>query len=135
MHARHASDGPNNDCMGGGMGPTMTNLHFHGLNVAPACHQDEVISTLVQPSESFDYSVQIPADEPTGLYWYHPHPHGFSSGQVLGGAAGALIVDGIENVSPIVAGLPQRLFVFRDRSFREQPPTRIARVTRPSTCR
>ena len=117
MHARHASDGPNNDCMGGAMGPTVTNLHFHGLNVAPACHQDEVISTLVQPSESFDYSVQIPADEPTGLYWYHPHPHGFSSGQVLGGAAGALIVDGIENVSPIVAGLPQRLFVFRDQKL------------------
>ena len=114
MHARHASDGPNNDCIGGAMGPTVTNLHFHGLNVAPTCHQDEVINTLVQPTESFDYTVQIPADEPTGLYWYHPHPHGFSAGQVLGGAAGALIVDGIENVSPMVAGLPQRLFVFRD---------------------
>ena len=114
LHAHRAGTSPDNDCMGGAMGPAVTNLHFHGLNVAPTCHQDEVINTLVQPSETFDYAVQIPPDEPTGLYWYHPHPHGFSNGQVLGGAAGALIVEGIENVSPAVAGLPERLFVFRD---------------------
>jgi len=114
MHGHAASDGPNNDCAGGAMGASTTNLHFHGLNVAPTCHQDEVITTLVQPAESFDYNVQIPADEPTGLYWYHPHPHGFSTGQVIAGAAGALIVDGIENVNPLVANLTQRLFVLRD---------------------
>ncbi len=105
---------PNNDCMGGAMGPDVTNLHFHGLNVPPTCHQDEVINTLVQPAETFDYTVQIPSDEPTGLYWYHPHPHGFSNLQALGGATGAIIVDGIENVVPAVAGLPQRVLVFRD---------------------
>ena len=120
VHGHAANDGPNNDCAGGAMGATTTNLHFHGLNVAPTCHQDEVITTLVQPSESFDYTVQIPSDEPTGLYWYHPHPHGFSTGQVLGGAAGALIVDGIENVNPLVANLTQRLFVLRDQ--RLPPP-------------
>ncbi len=113
-HAHLANPDPNSDCSGGAMGPAVTNLHFHGLNVAPTCHQDEVINTLIQPAGTFDYAVEIPADEPTGLYWYHPHPHGFSSGQVLGGAAGALIVEGIENVNPLVAGLPQRLFVFRD---------------------
>lgn len=121
MHGHAASDGPNNDCAGGAMGPSTTNLHFHGLNVAPTCHQDEVITTLVQPADSFDYTVQIPSDEPTGLYWYHPHPHGFSTGQVIGGAAGALIVDGIENVNPLVANLTQRLFVLRDQ--RVPPPT------------
>jgi FtsP/CotA-like multicopper oxidase with cupredoxin domain len=107
----------NNDCAGGAMGPEVTNLHFHGLNVPPTCHQDEVVNTLVQPSETFDYSVQIPSDEPTGLYWYHPHPHGFSNLQALGGASGAIVVDGIENVVPAVAGLPQRVLVFRDQLF------------------
>jgi FtsP/CotA-like multicopper oxidase with cupredoxin domain len=121
LHGHSASDGPNNDCAGGAMGATTTNLHFHGLNVAPTCHQDEVITTLVQPAESFDYSVQIPTDEPTGLYWYHPHPHGFSGGQVVGGAAGALIVDGIENVNPQVANLTQRLFVLRDQRLPPPP--------------
>ena len=105
---------PNNDCVAAAMGPDVTNLHFHGLNVPPTCHQDEVINTLVQPGETFDYAVQVPADEPTGLYWYHPHPHGFSNLQALGGATGAIIVDGIENVAPAVAGLPQRVLVFRD---------------------
>ena len=114
--ARQAAS-PNNDCMGGAMGPDVTNLHFHGLNVPPTCHQDEVVNTLVQPSETFDYNVQIPADEPTGLYWYHPHPHGLSNPQALGGASGAIIVDGIENVVPAVAGLPQRVLVFRDQLF------------------
>jgi FtsP/CotA-like multicopper oxidase with cupredoxin domain len=110
----HAQVSPNNDCSGGAMGSDVTNLHFHGLNVPPTCHQDEVINTLVQPTQSFDYTVQIPADEPTGIYWYHPHPHGFSNLQVLGGASGAILVEGIENVVPALAGLPQRTFVFRD---------------------
>jgi FtsP/CotA-like multicopper oxidase with cupredoxin domain len=121
IHGHTVSDGPNDDCAGGAMGVSTTNLHFHGLNVAPTCHQDEVITTLVQPAESFDYSVQIPADEPTGLYWYHPHPHGFSGRQVIGGAAGALIVDGIENVNPLVANLTQRLFVVRDQVLAPPP--------------
>lgn len=108
---------PNNDCAAGAMGPDVTNLHFHGLNVPPTCHQDEVINTLVQPAQTFDYNVQIPADEPTGLYWYHPHPHGFSNLQALGGATGAIIVDGIENVVAAVAGLPQRVLVFRDQKL------------------
>ena len=66
------------------MSATATNIHFHGTNVAPVCGQDEVVHTLIQPGQSFDYKVQIPQNEPPGLYWYHPHPHGFSEGQVQG---------------------------------------------------
>lgn len=105
---------PGTDCGGGAMSADNSNLHFHGMNVAPVCHQDEVLSTLIPAGGTFDYTVQIPGDEPTGLYWYHPHPHGFSNGQAQGGAAGALVVDGIENVVPAVAGLPQRFLVLRD---------------------
>jgi FtsP/CotA-like multicopper oxidase with cupredoxin domain len=91
-----------------------TNIHFHGTNTAPVCGQDEVVHTLIQPGQSFDYNVQIPANEPPGLYWYHPHPHGFSEGQVQGGATGALIVEGLQNVDPALAGLTERTFVIRD---------------------
>jgi FtsP/CotA-like multicopper oxidase with cupredoxin domain len=111
-HAREAATG--SDCASGPMGQSATNLHFHGMNVAPTCHQDDVVHTLIQSAGTFDYIVQIPADEPPGLYWYHPHPHGFSNNQVQGGAAGSLIVEGIQTVNPAVAGLPQRLFVLRD---------------------
>ncbi|AXC09436.1 Multicopper oxidase [Acidisarcina polymorpha] len=93
---------------------TSTNIHFHGTNAAPVCHQDEVVHTLIQPQQEFDYTVQIPADEPPGAYWYHSHAHGFSDPQLTGGASGVIIVQGIENVNPIVAGLPERVFVMRD---------------------
>ena len=96
------------------MSASATNIHFHGTNVAPVCGQDEVVHTLVQPGQSFDYNVQIPHNEPPGLYWYHPHPHGFSEGQVQGGATGALIVEGLQNVDPALAGLTERTFVIRD---------------------
>jgi FtsP/CotA-like multicopper oxidase with cupredoxin domain len=91
-----------------------TNVHFHGLNVPPVCHQDDVLTTLIQPgSAGFPYKIQIPANEPPGLYWYHPHVHGFTEFQVNGGAAGALIVEGMDKVRPEVAGLTERVFVIR----------------------
>ncbi len=103
------------DCPGSGIiTASTTNLHFHGTNVSPTCGQDDVIHTMIQSGDTFTYDVQIPQDEPPGLYWYHPHPHGYSEGQVQGGAAGALIVEGIQNVNTSLANLPQRLFVIRD---------------------
>jgi FtsP/CotA-like multicopper oxidase with cupredoxin domain len=109
-----ARDSASSSACNGAMSATATNLHFHGTNVAPTCGQDEVIHTLIQPGQSFDYKVQIPQNEPPGLYWYHPHPHGFSEGQVQGGATGALIVEGLQNVDTALAGLPERTFVIRD---------------------
>jgi FtsP/CotA-like multicopper oxidase with cupredoxin domain len=101
-------------CQGGTVTGLTTNMHFHGLNIPPTCHQDDVLTTLIQPfTPPFTYRTQIPQNEPPGLYWYHPHPHGFTTIQVNGGAAGALIVDGIEKVKPQVAGLPTRVFVIR----------------------
>jgi FtsP/CotA-like multicopper oxidase with cupredoxin domain len=91
-----------------------TNVHFHGLNIPPVCHQDDVLTTLIQPGTSgFQYDTQIPLTEPPGLYWYHPHVHGFTEFQVNGGAAGALIVEGMEKYRPEVAGLVERVFVVR----------------------
>jgi FtsP/CotA-like multicopper oxidase with cupredoxin domain len=105
-------------CSSGAMTSTSTNLHFHGLTVPPRCHQDEVLKTSVQPMDPpFEYLFRIPPDEPPGLYWYHPHIHGFSSKQVMGGASGALIVDGLERAVPEVAGLPERVFVIRDQEL------------------
>ncbi len=101
-------------CLGGSMTSTSTNIHFHGLNIPPVCHQDDVIRTSIDAnSPPFQYKITIPANEPPGLYWYHPHPHGFTKTQVIGGASGALIVGGVENFAPEVAALPQRVFVIR----------------------
>jgi FtsP/CotA-like multicopper oxidase with cupredoxin domain len=96
------------------MSAAITNLHFHGLTVPPTCHQDDVLRTAIGPGEDFEYRVTIPKDEPPGLYWYHPHPHGYSERQVQGGASGALIVEGLENVYPALSGLRERVIVLRD---------------------
>lgn len=120
MHAHmQANKGNNNDpCMSGVMTATSTNLHFHGLTIPPVCHQDDVVKTSVSPRDPpFEYRFRIPADEPPGLYWYHPHIHGFSKVQVLGGASGALIVEGLEGANQQVAGLPERVLVIRDQDL------------------
>jgi FtsP/CotA-like multicopper oxidase with cupredoxin domain len=101
-------------CGSGVMTDASVNMHFHGLNISPHCHGDEVIHTLVNSGETFNYILHIPADEPPGLYWYHPHVHTLSSVAVQGGATGLIEVQGIQNIQPAVAGLPQRFIVLRD---------------------
>ena len=118
-HQQHAStDNPRNACSAGLMTEVSTNLHFHGLTIPPVCHQDDVLQTSIQPGDPpFEYRFRIPKDEPPGLYWYHPHIHGFTKRQVLGGASGAIIVEGIERASKAVAGLPERIFIIRDQDL------------------
>ena len=117
-HLHKAGAASPDPCRGGAMTSVSTNLHFHGLTVPPLCHQDEVLRTSIQPGDaSFEYRFRIPSDEPPGLYWYHPHIHGFSKAQVIGGASGALIVEGIERANPDLAGLPERVFVIRDQDL------------------
>jgi FtsP/CotA-like multicopper oxidase with cupredoxin domain len=115
MHAHAHAHSSNNPCTSGIMSSVSTNLHFHGLTIPPLCHQDDVMKTSVQPGDApFEYRFRIPENEPPGLYWYHPHIHGFSKEQLLGGASGALIVEGIERAKKAVAGLPERVFIIRD---------------------
>src|SRR5262249_41956601 len=70
--------------------------------------------TLINSGSTFQYSFTFPINEPPGLYWYHPHVHGLAERDILGGASGALIVDGMQNVQPAVAGLRERVLVIRD---------------------
>ncbi len=121
QHGSFAS-GP---CAASSMSSLSTNIHFHGLNIPPKCHQDEVIKTAIQPSDvPFQYNIQIPKNDPPGLYWYHPHPHGFTTTQITGGAAGPLIIDGIEQMAPETAGLPERVFVIRQVNLHPPLPSR-----------
>ncbi len=122
--AQHAHPMKRSDCassamMAGTMTRESTNLHFHGLSVSPTCHADDSLRTSIAPSKAFVYRFRIPRNQPPGLYWYHPHPHGYSEEQVLGGASGALIVEGIADVNPLVAGLPERVLVIRDEKLHD----------------
>ena len=124
MDMRTVSSDP---CTRGTMSAVAANIHFHGTTVPPLCHEDDVLRTSVLPGDPpFEYRFRIPQNEPPGLYWYHPHIHGFTLPEVLGGASGALIVEGIERANPALAGLPERVLVIRDQDLLNPnaPPSR-----------
>lgn len=111
MNAGRAAD----PCHAAAMSSSDTNLHFHGMDIAPKCHMDESLYTAVRRGEVFTYDFRIPADEPPGMYWYHPHIHGFNEQQLQAGASGVILVEGIEQVNPELAKMPERVLVLRDR--------------------
>jgi suppressor of ftsI len=98
-------DGP---CM------NMTNLHFHGLHVSPNAPGDDVLGMMAMPGESLHYTVDIPADQPPGLYWYHTHPHGESYQQDLDGMSGAIVIDGMERYFPEIENMKEKILILRD---------------------
>jgi FtsP/CotA-like multicopper oxidase with cupredoxin domain len=117
------------------MSALSTNLHFHGLKISPGCHEDDVLRTSIEPGDPpFEFRIRIPADQPSGLYWYHPHLHGFSRIQVLGGASGAIVIEGIERANRKVAGLPERIFLIRDQELMNPsaPPGGVSSKSAPS---
>lgn len=87
-----------------------TNLHLHGLEIVP--HLFEPVGTsaatadmiAIPPGADKSYTFQIPADQPPGLFWYHPHHHGSTVVQAVSGMAGGLIIYGdIDEVPAIKA--------------------------------
>jgi suppressor of ftsI len=91
-----------------------SNLHFHGLSVSPRGRSDNVF-VQVSPGHEFEYEVKIPeaGRQGPGLFWYHPHGHGFVTKQMLGGLSGALVVDGSETLFPILKDLPERFLLIK----------------------
>ena len=95
-----------------------TNLHLHGLDIAP--HIFEPLGTMncaapmiaIAPGEYKDYPFVIPDDQSPGLNWYHPHSHGSTAIQCVSGMAGGLIVKGaIDEVPEIKAAKDYPLVV------------------------
>ena len=109
------------NCGAAKMGNSSLNIHYHGTNTSPTCHSDEVIKTIINSGQTFQYNVAFPTNEPSGLYWYHPHVHGIAEHAVQGGASGAIVVDGIEDSQPAVSGLRQRILMVRDQPVPGSP--------------
>jgi suppressor of ftsI len=96
-----------------------TNLHVHGIQTIP--HLFEPLGTSnpsammigIEPGDSFTYAFPIPADHPSGLFWYHPHHHGATDVQVSGGMAGLLIVRGPIDAVPEIAAAREILIAIQ----------------------
>lgn len=102
-----------------------TNLHFHGLTSSPEPPQDDAVDTL-RPRYSTEYDLDVNPGQPPGLYWYHPHPHHESAWQVGSGMSGAIIVGGIQNEVPELAGLRERLLIVRQAFSEDERAERVA---------
>jgi FtsP/CotA-like multicopper oxidase with cupredoxin domain len=104
-----------------------SNIHYHGFNVTPLAPADDVFLQVfpqnsgISPN-TYNYSVPIPPSHPMGMFWFHPHPHGISEAQVLGGMSGAAIVDGIlPKYYPEYAGVRERVMLLKDFQVSDDP--------------
>ena len=107
-----------------------TNLHVHGFSVsALPCH-DEVLKSAVYPANwtgptatlagcqsgpnALTYRYDIPADHPTGLYWYHSHRHGQAEAATMLGLSGAIVIEGAADDLRRRQGVTDDVLIVRD---------------------
>ncbi len=127
----------------------VTNIHTHGLHVAPAqdnvyvvlcptgatsCSADSAPKSsnpqITAATGTIQYAYNVgpsgpstaPA-HPAGTYWYHPHKHGSTAIQVANGMTGALIVQGDLDAIPGVAGLTEQVMVIQQIEYNMPPAT------------
>ena len=108
-----------------------SNLHVHGLFVSPRPCSDEVLHTTIYPANwrgsvpplpscqtapnVFNYTYDLPAYHPAGLYWYHTHIHGVSEPETQMGLAGAIVVEDAGDAYRSSIGVSDEVLVVSDR--------------------
>lgn len=95
-----------------------TSLHTHGLHISPT--QDDPF-IMVDPGKSYSYTYDIPMDQASGTYWYHPHVHGITAEQVASGLSGAILVENADDVS-LSAATTNRVLVINDPQLTTKNP-------------
>lgn len=93
-----------------------TNFHLHGAHVSPSGIADNVMRSM-EPGQSYEIEIALPADHTAGTYWYHPHHHGGADVQMASGMAGAVIVEGDFDDVPEIAAARERLLVLGEVVF------------------
>ncbi|CCE07534.1 putative multicopper oxidase [Bradyrhizobium sp. STM 3843] len=54
--------------------------------------------------DTVDYSITIPSNHPSGLFWFHPHVHGIALNQLVSGMSGLITIGSVgDNVHGDVA--------------------------------
>jgi FtsP/CotA-like multicopper oxidase with cupredoxin domain len=94
--------------------PEETIVHWHGLRLPEEMDGHPRYAIAPQQTYTYDFTVTDRA----GTYWYHPHPHMLTGGQVYNGLAGLFIVEDEEQDA---LGLPTGVYdiplVIQDRTF------------------
>lgn len=68
------------------------NVFVYALNPANGRPGGDAMMHGVTQDSSVDYTYHIPADHPSGLFWFHPHVHGISLNQIEAGLSGLITV-------------------------------------------
>jgi len=61
-----------------------------------------------------DYSIEIPKNHPSGLFWIHPPAHGVALNQVTAGMAGIITVGSVSDYANIGPGTAIRHLILKD---------------------
>ena len=100
---RGSSQTPGTDDCGtqlGGPSGAASSPHAHGLTALPLHYLTTIPG---QPGQSGIAS----GEHPSGLFWYHPHAHGFSVSQVGGATSGAITIGALTDYAcPTGDGTP-----------------------------
>lgn len=90
-----------------------TNLHTHGLHVSPEGNSDDVLLE-IDPNQKQEFDIQLPMNQPQGLYWYHPHFHGDVNPQIAMGLSGLITVGDPDGGAPELAGITEHLLALKN---------------------
>src|SRR2546430_6196451 len=63
------------------------------------CSLDPGAALVRLANRDIRYSYVIAPDHPSGMYWFHPHPHGLSEGQVSNGLSGLMFIGSLWDTS------------------------------------
>lgn len=93
-----------------------TIVHWHGLAVDT--RNDGGGTLLAAPGEHYAYEFTV--RNRGGLYWYHPHPHGFTAGQAYRGLFGLIEIhdpdeERLRSALQLVPGSSELPLVLQDR--------------------
>ncbi len=92
-----------------------TTVHWHGLAVDTS---NDGVLPLIAPGQRYDYAFEV--RNRAGLYWYHPHPHGATAGQVHDGLFGLIEVEDDDDLAlrralDLFPGSTEATLVLQDR--------------------
>ena len=98
-----------------------TIIHWHG--VGNDSHNDGPGFAVAEPGQTFDYAFKL--NDRASMYWYHPHPHGFTASQAYHGLASLLFVEDDEEAAlrrnlDLGLGDTEIPLVLQDRTFDAQ---------------
>ena len=107
--------------------PDETNIHYHGLHVDGDLPSD-YSKFVLKPGQEYTYTSLLPPlyVTPTpnvtnthmgGTHWLHPHRHGSTTVQVVGGAASAIIVDDPDGFLPAQVASSQEVIMVVQQLF------------------